>query len=64
MAGSKAGDTAIREAADKLNILGLNYGSSRYDKDVLKYPKRVVVGSETLISELPYNWDRVKNLKL
>lgn len=63
MAGSKAADAAIREAAAKLDILGLNYGSSRYDKDVIKYPNRIMVGSETLVSELPYNWERVRKYK-
>lgn len=63
MAGSKAGDTAIREAAQKLDILGLNYSSSRYDKDTIKYPDRMVAGSENLISDLPYNWERVEKYK-
>ncbi|SDZ57569.1 Glycosyl hydrolases family 2 [Evansella caseinilytica] len=63
MAGSKAGDAAIREAAERLDILGLNYGSSRYDKDIVNYPNRMMVGSETLVSELPYNWERVRKYK-
>ena len=63
MAGSKAGDKAIRDVAEKLDILGLNYAGSRYDKDVNQYPGRIMVGSETLISALPYNWERVKKHK-
>lgn len=63
MAGSRAGDASTREAAEKLDILGLNYGSSRYDKDARKYPARITVGSETLVEKLPYNWERVKKYK-
>lgn len=60
MAGSKAADKVIRDVAAKLDILGLNYAGSRYDKDVKNYPERLMVGSETLVSALPYNWKRVK----
>lgn len=63
MAGSKAGDKATKDAAQFLDIVGLNYGSLRYDKDILGYPERIIVGSETLASELPYNWERVKKYK-
>ncbi|MED3794922.1 glycoside hydrolase family 2 TIM barrel-domain containing protein [Niallia alba] len=63
MAKSKAGDKAIKGAAEKLDVLGLNYGSRRYDIDIIKYPNRIMVGSETLVSELPYNWERVKKYK-
>lgn len=57
--GSK-GDKASRGAAEGLDILGLNYAASRYDEDVVKYPQRVMVGSETMITDQPYNWARVK----
>ncbi len=63
MAASKKADLAIREAAEKLDVLGLNYGGTRYDMDVVQYPQRMVVGSESLIDELPYNWERVKKYK-
>lgn len=59
----KLADKACRDAAEKLDILGLNYGASRYDIDVLKYPSRMIVGSETMAVELPYNWERVKKYK-
>lgn len=59
----KRGDKACRGVAENLDILGLNYASSRYDEDVTKYPNRMMVGSETLAVDLPYNWERVKKYK-
>ena len=57
--GSK-GDKACLGAANGMDILGLNYASSRYDEDAVKYPDRMMVGSETMVADLPYNWERVK----
>lgn len=57
------GRTAERVTADiaeSLDIVGLNYASSRYDKDAAKYPDRLMAGTETMASSLPYNWARVK----
>ena len=60
MASGKRGDEACCGAAQGLDVLGLNYASSRYDADIRKYPNRLMVGSETLVADLPYNWERVK----
>ncbi|MCM1542720.1 MAG: DUF4982 domain-containing protein [Blautia sp.] len=60
MAAGKKGDKACRGAADGLDVLGLNYAASRYDDDVRNYPDRLMVGSETMAADLPYNWERVK----
>ena len=60
MAAGKRGDKACRGAAESLDILGLNYASSRYDPDARKYPNRMMVGAETMAADLPYNWERVK----
>ena len=60
MSSGRPGDMASKEAADGLDILGLNYASSRYDYDAKKYPDRIMVGAETMASDLPYNWERVK----
>ena len=46
--------------ASSLDIAGLNYASSRYDLDARKYPDRMMVGTETMAADLPYNWERVK----
>ncbi len=63
ISGSRAGGAAIREVAAKLDVLGLNYGSRRYDKDAAAFLERIMVGSETMIHDLPYNWARVKKHK-
>ena len=60
MAAGKKGDKACKGAADGLDVLGLNYAASRYDADVKNYPDRLMVGSETMAADLPYNWERVK----
>ena len=60
MSKGRKGDKACLGAANGLDILGLNYASSRYDEDAVKYPNRMMVGSETMVADLPYNWDRVK----
>lgn len=60
MSAGAPGDRATREVAQAVDVLGLNYASSRYDPDVKKYPDRLMVGSETMVADLPYNWERVK----
>jgi hypothetical protein len=60
MSSGRPGDMASKGAADGLDILGLNYASSRYDYDAKKYPDRLMVGAETMAQDLPYNWERVK----
>ncbi len=60
MSKGAKGDKACLGAANGLDVLGLNYASSRYDEDVKKYPNRLMVGSETMVADLPYNWERVK----
>ena len=49
--------------APAVDILGLNYASSRYDRDAKKYPDRMMVGTETMVKDLPYNWARVQKYK-
>ncbi|MBE6979010.1 MAG: glycoside hydrolase family 2 protein [Ruminococcaceae bacterium] len=60
MASGKKGDKACKGAADGMDVLGLNYAASRYDEDAKNYPDRLMVGSETMVADLPYNWERVK----
>ena len=59
MSTGKKGSNAI-EYATPLDIVGLNYGSGQYDYQVSHFPERIFVGSETMVSDLPYNWERVK----
>ena len=60
MAAGNRGDKASLGAANGMDIMGLNYASSRYDPDAVKYPDRMMVGAETMVADLPYNWERVK----
>ena len=46
--------------APAVDIVGLNYASSRYDLDVKDFPERMMVGTETMAKDLPYNWSRVQ----
>lgn len=59
IAKSNGAGKAIRDSAEKLDILGLNYGSSRYENEVKMYPKQLLIGTESLVSELPGNWKKV-----
>lgn len=63
ISSGQKGDLATVGAAEKLDIIGLNYASSRYDADAQKYPARMMVGAETMALDLPYNWARVKKHK-
>ena len=60
MSKGKTAEKVVKEIAPALDIIGLNYASSRYDIDAKKYPDRMMVGSETMAGDLPYNWARVK----
>lgn len=60
MSKGKKAEKIARDFAPSVDILGLNYASSRYDRDVKKYPERLMLGTETMAHELPYNWERVK----
>lgn len=55
---------ALSERLDKacaaVDIAGYNYMTARYEKDVLSYPNRVIVGSETFTPEIARNWELVK----
>jgi len=56
--GQKGNDAC--QGAESLDILGLNYASSQYDYQIKKHPERLMVGAETMVASLPYNWARVK----
>lgn len=63
MSKGKGAEKVVKDIAPSLDIVGLNYASSRYDRDAQKYPERLMVGSETMVADLPYNWERVKKYK-
>lgn len=60
MSKGKRAERICQKIAPTVDILGLNYASSRYDQDARKYPERLMIGSETMVGDLPYNWERVK----
>ncbi len=57
----RAGRIAER-VSEKLDILGLNYGSPRYEIDAGKYPERLMLGTESMVKDLPLNWSKVKEI--
>lgn len=44
-------DVKTRDAFAKLDIAGYNYGIKRYEKDLKKYPSRLILGTETFCSD-------------
>lgn len=57
---SKSAGEAIEEACSHLDVVGHNYATYRYCVDILDYPYRVIVGTETYPGELDTNWELVK----
>jgi len=55
-------DKVTKEAFATLDIAGYNYAALRYAKDGKKYPERVIVGAETFIKNIGYNWNLVESL--
>lgn len=60
MSKTRLAEKITAEFAPSVDIMGLNYASSRYDPDAKKYPDRMMVGTETMVKDLPHNWPRVK----
>ncbi len=46
-----------RDAFEKLDVAGYNYGIRRYKRDTRLYPHRVILGSETFISDAMIFYD-------
>ena len=49
-----------RDAFANMDIAGYNYGIYRYGKDLKKYPKRLILGSETFCSDAYAFWEMAK----
>lgn len=60
MSKGKTADKVLDAISPAIDIVGLNYASSRYDKDAALRPERIMLGTETMAGDLPYNWERVK----
>lgn len=52
----------LEESFSVLDVVGLNYGDSRYDLDRTLHPHRVLVGSETFSTRIASNWPRIEEL--
>ena len=55
-------DGFVSPFLDMLDIAGYNYGEPRYALDKEMHPDRLIVGSETMITNLHRNWNLVKSL--
>ncbi len=53
-------DWKTREAFANMDVAGYNYGNYRYKKDLKKYPKRLILGSETLCKDAYSFWELAK----
>jgi len=53
-------DMATKDICKEMDIAGYSYGVGRYQKDFMKYPDRIICGSETYISTLPDAWKMMK----
>ena len=53
-------DRKTRDAYAVLDAAGYNYGINRYEKDLKKYPNRVILGSETFCSDTYRFWKLAK----
>lgn len=53
-------DITTREAFANMDIAGYNYGEKRYQKDLRKYPERLILGSETFCSDAYKFWELAK----
>lgn len=60
MSSGRQGEKASAPVAEKLDVTGFNYAGSRFAPDLKKYPGRLMVASETMATDLPYNWSFVK----
>ena len=56
-------DVKTRDAFANMDIAGYNYGINRYVHDLKKYPKRMILGSETFCSDAYHFWMLAKKHK-
>lgn len=53
-------DWRTRDAFARMDIAGYNYGIFRYERDLKKYPNRLILGSETFCSDACRFWELAK----
>lgn len=59
VSNSSTASARLEESSAVLDVLGLNYGDSRYESDAEAFPHRVIVGSETFPSQIGNLWPQV-----
>ncbi|MGV3705417.1 MAG: glycoside hydrolase family 2 protein [Arcticibacter sp.] len=52
----------IDDAFRSLDVAGYNYMWSYYERDHVRFPERVMVGTESVATEAAANWDKVEKL--
>lgn len=57
LAKSKIAEKIANDVANIIDIIGLNYGTTRYALDSKKYPNRLMYGSETMIKHINLNYE-------
>lgn len=55
-------DTITAPVFNLMDIAGYNYGNYRYEADSVTHPGRIIVGTETFMTNLYENWEKVKRL--
>ncbi len=53
-------DVKTRDAYANMDIAGYNYGIFRYKNDLKKYPRRLILGSETFCKDAYLFWENAK----
>ena len=53
-------DVKTRGAFANMDIAGYNYGIKRYQRDLMKYPDRLILGSETFCDDAYTFWEMAK----
>ena len=53
-------DVKTRDAFANMDMAGYNYGILRYQKDLKKYPNRLILGTETFCSDAYSFWEQAK----
>ena len=53
-------DVHTRDAFAAMDIAGYNYGEKRYERDLRRYPERLILGSETFCADAFRFWEIAK----
>lgn len=56
-------DVKTRDAYARMDVAGYNYGIKRYQKDLAKYPERIILGTETFCSDAYKFYEQAKKNK-